>query len=155
MQFFWLFLAGVYELERAASLAGVYEFISELPEGYDTEVGERGVKLSGGQRQRISLARAILRKPKILVLDEATSHVDNETEAIIKDRLEDLTKDRTNIVIAHRLSTVKNADKIVVLESGEVIEKGTHEELLNRGRTYADLWNVQIGNIAETFRRSE
>lgn len=131
----------------AAQLAGAHEFIEELPDGYDTMVGERGVKLSGGQRQRISLSRAILRNPAILVLDEATSHVDNETEMLIQSSLDDLTANRTTFAIAHRLSTVRNADQILVLDDGELLEQGTHEDLLARDGLYANLWSVQVGEL--------
>jgi len=134
-------------VERAAKRAGAHEFITDLPDGYDTEVGERGVKLSGGQRQRIAIARALIRDPPVLVFDEATSHVDNETEAFIQDHLDDLTADRTTFVIAHRLSTVRDADRILVLDDGEIVERGTHEQLLDRDGIYANLWRVQIGEI--------
>jgi ATP-binding cassette subfamily B protein len=110
-------------------------------------VGERGVKLSGGQRQRLAIARAILRDPEILVLDEATSDVDTETEMLIQRSLDDLTADRTTLVVAHRLSTVKDADRIVVLDEGGVVEEGTHEELLAEDGLYANLWGVQAGEI--------
>jgi len=135
------------DIEAAARAAAAHEFIERLPEGYDTMVGERGVKLSGGQRQRIAIARAILKDPEILVLDEATSDVDTETEMLIQRSLDRLTEDRTTFVIAHRLSTVKDADQIIVLEDGHVAERGTHEELLARGGLYANLWAVQAGEI--------
>jgi len=134
-------------IEDAARVAGVHEFVSELPDGYDTMVGERGVKLSGGQRQRVSIARAVLTDPAILVLDEATSHVDNETEMLIQDSLDTLIEDRTAFAIAHRLSTVRNADQILVLEDGEVVERGTHEALLDNDGLYANLWSVQVGQV--------
>src|SRR6056297_816143 len=124
------FEASDEEIKRAAKAAEAHEFIQNLPEGYDTKVGERGVKLSGGQRQRIDIARAILKDPEILVLDEATSDVDTETEMLIQRSLDRLTEDRTTFSIAHRLSTIKDADQIVVLEGGEVVERGTHEDLL-------------------------
>lgn len=133
------------EIEDAARLAEAHEFIIQLPNGYDTVVGERGQKLSGGQRQRISLARAILRDPAILVLDEATSAVDNETEAAIQRSLARVAKGRTAVVIAHRLSTVRDADKIWVLEAGKVAEYGTHDELVAAGGLYSALWRVQTG----------
>lgn len=133
------------EIQQAAQSAEAHEFIQQLPNGYDTIVGERGQKLSGGQRQRLSLARAILRDPAILVLDEATSAVDNETEAAIQRSLEHVTKNRTSVVIAHRLSTVRNAHRIWVLEAGQIIEAGTHEELLAKPGLYAALWRVQTG----------
>ncbi|MEI7985409.1 MAG: ABC transporter ATP-binding protein [Armatimonadota bacterium] len=133
------------EIEAAAQSAEAHEFILDLPQGYNTVVGERGQKLSGGQRQRLSLARAILRDPAILVLDEATSAVDNETEAAIQRSLTKVTKGRTSIVIAHRLSTVRDADRIWVLEAGHITESGTHEQLLSNNGLYAALWRVQTG----------
>lgn len=137
--------ASLQEIQSAAMAAEAHDFIQALTDGYDTVVGERGVKLSGGQRQRLALARAILRDPAILVLDEATSAVDNETEAAIQRSLEHVTKNRTAVVIAHRLSTVRNADKIWVLESGRIIESGTHDELIRGNGLYAALWRVQTG----------
>lgn len=133
------------QIELAARAAEAHDFITELPNGYETVVGERGQKLSGGQRQRLSLARAILRDPTILVLDEATSAVDNETEAAIQRSLALVTKGRTAVVIAHRLSTVRDADRIWVLEAGQVIEAGTHDELVAGSGLYAALWRVQTG----------
>jgi len=137
------------EIVEAAKMAEAHQFIQNLPDGYDTKVGERGVKLSGGQRQRIALARAILKDPEILVLDEATSDVDTETEMLIQRSLDKLTADRTTFAIAHRLSTIKDADKIVVLEDGEIVERGTHEQLLEADGLYAKLWAVQAGEIDE------
>jgi ATP-binding cassette subfamily B protein len=137
------------DVVEAAKAAEAHEFITNLPDGYDTEVGERGVKLSGGQRQRISIARAILKDPDILVLDEATSDVDTETEMLIQRSLDRLTEDRTTFAIAHRLSTIKDADKIVVLEGGRIVERGTHEDLLENDGLYAHLWGVQAGEIDE------
>ena len=136
------------QIEQAAKLAEAHDFITELPNGYDTIIGERGQKLSGGQRQRLSLARAIVRDPKILVLDEATSAVDNETEAAIQRSLTHVTKNRTSVVIAHRLSTVRNAHRIWVLERGRVVEAGTHDELVEQGGLYAALWRVQTGSAS-------
>ena len=134
-------------VEAAARRAAAHEFIQNLSDGYDTLVGERGVRLSGGQRQRIALARTFLKDPAVLVLDEATSHVDTETEAIIQRSLRDLAADRTTIAIAHRLSTVKDADEILVLEGGRVVERGTHDELLAEDGLYANLWRVQAGDL--------
>jgi len=134
-------------VEAAAKRAGAHEFVVDLDDGYDTQVGERGVKLSGGQRQRLSIARAVLRDPEILVLDEATSHVDNETEVFIQNSLADLIEDRTTFAIAHRLSTVRDADQILVLDDGEIVERGTHENLLDVDGLYANLWRVQVGEV--------
>ena len=135
------------EVEEAARAAEAHDFVTNLPDGYDTMVGERGVKLSGGQRQRVAIARAVLRDPEILILDEATSDVDTETEMLIQRSLNDLTADRTTFVVAHRLSTVKDADEIVVLEDGCVVERGTHDELISKDGLYAHLWGVQAGEI--------
>jgi ATP-binding cassette subfamily B protein len=135
------------DLERAARLAEAHDFIAELPDGYDTVVGERGQKLSGGQRQRLSIARAILKDPPLLVLDEATSAVDNETEAAIQRSLELVGRDRTVIVIAHRLSTVRHADRIHVLEEGRIVESGSHDELVGGRGLYAALWRIQTGEV--------
>jgi ATP-binding cassette subfamily B protein len=143
------FDADEQDVRRAAEMAEAHKFIENLPDGYDTMVGERGVKLSGGQRQRISIARAILKDPEILILDEATSDVDTETEMLIQRSIDDITSDRTTFSIAHRLSTIKDADKIVVLEDGHVVERGTHDELLDRDGLYANLWGVQAGEIDE------
>ena len=139
--------ASTKDVWNAARLSESDKFISELPNQENTIVGERGQKLSGGQRQRISIARAILKNPEILILDEATSAVDNETEAAIQESLETLKEGRTVIAIAHRLSTISNADLIYVLESGEIVEYGTHDELLNNQGVYAKLWDVQTGKI--------
>ena len=137
------------DVEWAARLAEAHDFVSALPQGYDTVVGERGQKLSGGQRQRLTIARAILRDPAILVLDEATSAVDNETEAAIQRSIAHVSADRTTIVIAHRLSTVRHAHRIHVLEAGRIIETGTHEELVEQGGLYAALWRVQTGEATD------
>ncbi|MCB9421277.1 MAG: ABC transporter ATP-binding protein [Ardenticatenaceae bacterium] len=133
------------EIIEAAKIAEAHDFIMELPDGYDTIVGERGQKLSGGQRQRISIARAVLKDPPVLILDEATSAVDNETEAAIQRSMERITVGRTTIVIAHRLSTVRNADRIFVLDKGRLSEQGRHEALVASGGIYAALWRVQTG----------
>jgi ATP-binding cassette subfamily B protein len=133
------------EIVSAAKIAEAHDFIEELVDGYDTIVGERGHKLSGGQRQRLSIARAVLKNSPILILDEATSSVDNETEAAIQRSLDVIAKERTMILIAHRLSTVRNADAIYVLDQGRVSETGTHEELLAAGGLYERLWRVQTG----------
>lgn len=137
------------EIIAAAEKANAMEFITALPDGLDTIVGERGVKLSGGQRQRIAIARAILKDAPILILDEATSALDSESEKYIQSALEALMKDRTSIVIAHRLSTIAKLDRIIVLDSGKIVEDGTHKELLARGGTYAKLWSHQSGGFIE------
>lgn len=137
------------EVRRAAEEANALEFIERLPDGFDTMVGERGVKLSGGQRQRVAIARAILVDAPILVLDKATSALDSESEALVQGALENLMRGRTSIVVAHRLSTVASLDRIVVLAHGEVVEDGTHHELVERGGEYASLWNRQTGGFLE------
>ncbi len=134
-------------IAEAAMIAEAHEFIAELPQGYDTIVGERGQKLSGGQRQRLSIARAVLKDPPILILDEATSSVDNETEAAIQRSLERIVVGRTTIVIAHRLSTVRNADMIYVLQEGQLLESGHHDDLVLLDGLYASLWRVQTGEL--------
>ena len=121
-------------------MANIHDYITSLEKGYDTIVGERGVKLSGGQKQRISIARVFLKNPSILILDEATSALDNVTESLIQKSLNDLAKGRTTLIVAHRLSTIKNADLIYVIEKGKIIEKGNHEELLNKNGEYASLY---------------
>ncbi|RMH23330.1 MAG: ABC transporter ATP-binding protein [Acidobacteria bacterium] len=131
------------EIEAAGRIAHCHEFVTAFDQGYDTVVGERGVKLSGGQRQRVAIARAILADPRILILDEATSSLDSESEAMIQDGLRSLRRGRTTFVIAHRLSTIQSADQILVLEDGEIVERGTHEELLARGGRYRELYDTQ------------
>ncbi len=137
------------DIEEAAKKAYAQEFIEKLPKGYDTLVGERGVKLSGGQRQRVAIARAILKDAPILILDEATSALDSESEKLIQAALWELMKGRTAIVIAHRLSTIQRMDRILVLNDGEVIEQGKHAELLEKNGTYAKLWAHQSGGFIE------
>ena len=132
------------EIVAAAHAANAHDFISQLPDGYETMVGERGVKLSGGQRQRIAIARAILKNPHFLILDEATSSLDNESERLVQDALERLMKGRTTLVIAHRLTTVERADEIVVLKDGEIVERGTHKQLLAKGGTYYRLYTRSL-----------
>ena len=137
--------AAAEDIIIAAKNAEAHEFIEQLPQGYDTIVGERGQKLSGGQRQRLAIARALLKDPPILILDEATSAVDNETEAAIQKSLEYITVNRTTVAIAHRLSTIRYADRIYVMEHGKIVEQGKHEDLLAQQGIYAQLWNVQTG----------
>lgn len=132
------------EVIEAANAANAHAFIQDFPQGYQTLVGERGVKLSGGQRQRIAIARALLKNPRILILDEATSSLDSESEALVQEALDKLMQGRTTFVIAHRLSTVRNADQIVVLDKGQVVQQGTHEELLAQGGLYKDLYELQF-----------
>jgi subfamily B ATP-binding cassette protein MsbA len=135
--------ATMEQVIEAAKIANAHDFIMETPDGYNTMVGDRGGRLSGGQRQRISIARAILKNPPILILDEATSALDTESERLVQEALERLMKSRTTIAIAHRLSTIKNADEICVLYEGEIVERGTHEELLARGGYYKKLNDMQ------------
>lgn len=146
--------AGDQEIEAAARAAHAHEFISEFPEAYSTVVGERGVKLSGGQRQRIAIARALLKNPAILILDEATSSLDSESERLVQEALEVLMQGRTTFVIAHRLSTVRRADRIVVLNGGAITEEGTHQELIARGGLYKQLYDLQFRDEALPLRRS-
>jgi ATP-binding cassette subfamily B protein len=132
------------EIEQAAQAANIHAFIRGLPDGYGTIVGERGYRLSGGEKQRIALARVILKDPRILVLDEATSHLDSESEALIQEALKRVMAGRTNIVIAHRLSTILSADLILVMDRGRIIERGTHPELLKAGGLYEHLYETQF-----------
>ena len=129
------------EVIRAAKLANAHDFIMEMPDNYGTDIGQRGVKLSGGQKQRLSIARAFLKNPPILIFDEATSALDNESEKVVQQSLERLAKDRTTFVIAHRLSTVRNADLILVVDHGDIVEQGTHEELLAKKGVYEKLYH--------------
>jgi ATP-binding cassette subfamily B protein len=131
------------EIIHAANLAEAHDFIQKLPQGYDTIVGERGQKLSGGQRQRLAIARTLLKDPPILILDEATSAVDNETEAAIARSLDVITQNRTTIAIAHRLSTIRHCDHIYVMDQGQIVEQGKHEDLLELNGIYTALWQVQ------------
>jgi ATP-binding cassette subfamily B protein len=131
------------EVEEAAKLAQIDGFIRMSPHGYETEVGERGLKLSGGEKQRVAIARTILKAPPILLLDEATSALDSHTEREIQDALQLVAKNRTTLVIAHRLSTIVSADQIIVLDNGVIVERGTHHELLLQGGLYASMWNRQ------------
>ncbi|MCG2261313.1 ABC transporter ATP-binding protein/permease [Staphylococcus epidermidis] len=131
------------EVVEAAKMAKAHDFISNLPNGYDTEVGERGVKLSGGQKQRLSIARIFLNNPPVLILDEATSALDLESEAIIQEALDVLSKDRTTLIVAHRLSTITHADRIVVMENGRIVETGTHQQLINKRGAYEHLYSIQ------------
>ena len=137
------------EVMEAARVANAHDFIMALPDGYDTFIGERGIRLSGGQKQRLSIARAVLKDAPILILDEATSSVDTETELLIQQALERLMVGRTTIIIAHRLSTVARADNIVVLEGNNIRELGTHDELVERDGLYSKLWNVQNRELAQ------
>jgi subfamily B ATP-binding cassette protein MsbA len=143
--------ATVEEVKEACRIAHCDEFISAFPQGYDTVVGERGIKLSGGQRQRVSIARAILANPRILILDEATSSLDSESEQMIQDGLRRLRSGRTTFVIAHRLSTIRSADQILVLEGGQVVERGTHTELLTLGGRYRQLYDKQYKFETDRF----
>jgi ATP-binding cassette, subfamily B, heavy metal transporter len=144
------------EIHEAARLAQIDRFIAQLPEGYQSQVGERGLKLSGGEKQRVAIARTILKAPPILILDEATSALDTHTEREIQEALDRVSADRTTIVIAHRLSTVVNADEIIVLEKGVIAERGRHDVLLAQNGVYASMWNRQREADAarETLKRA-
>jgi len=139
------------EVRAAARIAHCDEFVDRFEKGYDTIVGERGVKLSGGQRQRVAIARAVLADPRILILDEATSSLDSESEALIRDGLRSLRQGRTTFVIAHRLSTIETADQILVLENGEIVERGTHRQLIGIGGRYRQLYEKQYGAERDEF----
>ena len=136
------------DLESACQAANIHDFISQLPDGYDTVVGERGYRLSGGEKQRLALARVILKNPSILVLDEATSHLDSESEALIQEALKRVMAGRTSIVIAHRLSTILAADQILVIDRGQIVEIGKHHELLSQNGLYASLYHTQFDRQA-------
>ena len=128
----------------AAKIANAHDFIIQMQEKYQTNIGDRGSKLSGGQRQRIAIARAVLKNPPVLILDEATSALDSESERLVQDALNNLMKSRTSVVIAHRLSTIQHADEIIVLQKGEIAERGNHSELLERGGVYKKLYDMQV-----------
>ena len=136
--------ASTEEINDAARKASIHEFVTSLPDGYQSMVGERGLKLSGGEKQRVAIARTILKNPPILILDEATSALDTATEQDIQNALDDISRNRTTLVIAHRLSTVINADEIIVLSGGMIAERGTHRELLAKSGVYAQMWNRQL-----------
>jgi subfamily B ATP-binding cassette protein HlyB/CyaB len=135
----------IERIMAAAQLAGAQEFILEMPEGYDTIIGERGSSLSGGQRQRIAIARALVMDPRILIFDEATSALDYESERAIQQNMQQITRGRTVFIIAHRLSTVRRADRIITIERGRLVEDGTHDELVRTGGRYATLHRLQVG----------
>ena len=132
------------EVVDAAKRANIHDYVQTLPNGYETQIGERGVRLSGGQKQRLSIARVFLKNPAVLILDEATSALDNTTEILIQQSLDELCRNRTTVVVAHRLSTVKNADEIAVIDAGRVIEKGTHEQLMEKNGIYKNLYMLQF-----------
>lgn len=135
------------EVYQAAKLANALEFIEQLPEGFDTQIGENGTRLSGGQKQRLAIARALLKNSPILILDEATSALDNQSEKLVQEALDRLMENRTTLVIAHRLSTIQHADKIVVMEQGKIVEVGKHDELLAKEGVYSNLYNIQFKSV--------
>ncbi len=141
------------EVSRAAKLANAHDFIMSLPDRYDHQIGERGIKLSVGEKQRIAIARALLKDPPILILDEATSSVDNRTEALIQEAIEHLLRNRTSFVIAHRLSTVMHANRILVIQSGSIVEAGTHTQLLEANGVYRMLYDIQWRNVEHESAR--
>ena len=143
------------EVYESARRANIHEYIMSLPEGYDTQIGERGVKLSGGQKQRLSIARVFLKNPSILILDEATSALDNTTEILIQSALDELCKGRTTLVVAHRLSTIKTADERIVIAGGIIKEQGTHEELVDLDGIYAKLYSLQFRDSNIKFLNQE
>ena len=147
----------IRKIEEASLSAQLHEFVQTLPDGYQTVVGERGIRLSGGQRQRLSIARAILKNSPVMIFDEATSSVDTETEREIQANLASITKGKTALVIAHRLSTIRHADRILVIRDGKVAEEGHHDDLVLLNGTYADLWHIQSGDFgmhSKTYRIS-
>ena len=135
--------ASIEEVYEAARAAQIDDFIKHLPDGYDTQVGERGLKLSGGEKQRVAIARTLLKKPAMLIFDEATSALDSKTERAFQEELLGLAKNRTTLIIAHRLSTIIHADQILVMDHGQIVERGTHEELLSANSRYAEMWQMQ------------
>jgi ATP-binding cassette subfamily B protein len=143
------------ELEEACRMANIHDFIVDLPEGYETVVGERGYRLSGGEKQRVAIARVLLKDPRIIILDEATSHLDSQSEALIQAALERVMKGRTSLVIAHRLSTILAADVILVLDKGRLVEIGRHEELLVNGGLYSKLYQTQFRQVAAARSKPE
>ena len=136
--------ASLAELDEASRAANIFEMIDSLPDRYETVVGERGYRLSGGEKQRMAIARVLLKDPRVLILDEATSHLDSRSEALIQEALETLLQGRTSIVIAHRLSTVRKADQILVIDKGKVVERGNHDTLMEAGGLYAELYETQF-----------
>ena len=140
-------------MEQACRDANIHDFIMTLPQGYDTEVGNRGFKLSGGEKQRISIARAILKDPKVLILDEATSSLDSISESLIQEAIGPLLKGRTSIVIAHRLTTILSADEILVMEHGKIVERGRHEDLVEKSGVYRDLYETQFRYALDDYER--